>query len=83
MTKTGTLGSADAIARLKHVRRIRGLSADDLARLCGMSRSVIANMESGRRGYLTVDDLNVMCEALGVDPIAVLSDEPLPVVATA
>jgi transcriptional regulator with XRE-family HTH domain len=57
--------------RLKTVRRVRGWSAQRLADECGVSRSVIANIENGRKRDVTVDELVAFVAALRV-PVSVL-----------
>lgn len=40
-----------------------------------LNRSVIANIESGRRPYVTVDELLVLASALKVSPLSLLTPE--------
>lgn len=59
-------------SRLAQYRRLAGLSARELAEQAGagLSRGVIANIESGRKRDLTVDQLIAVCHVLGVQPAA-------------
>lgn len=79
----GILSSAQVIARIRAIRQAKGMSAQQLADASGcLSRSAIANLESGRRDTLTLDEAAALCDALGVDLRVVISDEPMPVVTT-
>lgn len=73
------LSSSEVIRRLRDLRRAKGMSAQDVANVTGISRSTIANMEIGRKVSLDVDEAAAICSALGVDLRVVLSDEPMPV----
>lgn len=55
---------------LKALRNERGLTTHDLEALTGgaVTRSVIANIECGRKNDLTVGELVSLAEALGVQP---------------
>ena len=64
--------------RLRELRTRRGWSAERLAEECaregadGLNRSVIANIESGRRKYVTVDEALLLAWVLDVAPIHLL-----------
>lgn len=66
--------------RLAKYRRLAGLSARELAERAGMglSRGVIANIESGRKSDITVDQLIALSTVLGVPPVvlALPVDQP-------
>lgn len=66
--------------RLAMYRRLAGLSARELAERAGagLSRGVIANIESGRKGDLTVDQLIAVSAVLGIPPsaLALPVDQP-------
>jgi transcriptional regulator with XRE-family HTH domain len=66
--------------RLAQYRRLSGLSAQELSDKIGgmLSRSVIANIENGRKTDLTVDQLIALSWALDVPPVALALplDEP-------
>lgn len=51
-----------------------GLTASTLAKSSGLSRDVIANIESGRKNAVTVAELLTLSAALGVPPFALLVD---------
>jgi transcriptional regulator with XRE-family HTH domain len=69
--------SAEVIAQLRAIRNERKVSAQELAdrmTTAGypIKRSVIANLESGRRAEVSVDHVAIAAKALGVDPAALL-----------
>jgi len=73
------VGPVQALARrVREVRTARGWSAQEVARRCaalglpGLDRSTIANIESGRRRRVGVDELLVLALALGVAPVHLL-----------
>lgn len=62
---------------VKRHREAQDMSAQRLADRCAelgqpIPRSVLANLESGRREALSVPELLVLAEALGVPPVALL-----------
>ena len=74
---------ASAVARNVRLERAnRGWSAEDLAvrtqaTACPIPRSIIANLENGRRADVSVDELAAFAAALGMDPWSLTTDEPL------
>ena len=68
-------------ARVQELRRKRGWSAEALAEECAdlgmpaLNRSVIANIESGRRTYVSVEELLTLAYALDVAPVVYLEDD--------
>lgn len=69
---TNQIGKAVQAARKRY-----GMTAQELAEQCGylgltMKRSVIANLESGRRSSISVAEVIVMAEILGVPPITLI-----------
>lgn len=57
--------------RLAYYRKLSGLSAEGLSRkVPSMSRAVIANIESGRKRDVTLDELIALAWALDVPPVA-------------
>lgn len=76
---------ASAVAEL---RKRMDWTAEDLARECAqlgmpsLNRSVIANIESGRRKYISVDEMCCLAYALDVAPVHLLVptgvNEPAP-----
>lgn len=68
-----TQRASDGIGRrIQRYRRLAGLSARQLSELLGgdLSRGVIANLESGRKTDITVDQLFSLAIALNVPPVA-------------
>ncbi|MGC9473272.1 helix-turn-helix domain-containing protein [Streptomyces sp. WG4] len=62
---------------MRRYRDLRGMSAQQLSDRCGelglpIARSVLANFESGRRPTLSVAELLVLAEALGVPPTSLV-----------
>lgn len=74
--------------RIKWLRSRRGWSGADLATELqdlgiNWSQSIVANLESGRRPYVTVDELFALARALGVSPMALVGmDDPEAAIAT-
>lgn len=69
--------TAAVVAELRALRMELKVSAQELAdrmTQCGypIKRSVIANLESGRRAEVSVDHVAIAAKALGVDPAAIL-----------
>jgi transcriptional regulator with XRE-family HTH domain len=58
--------------RIAEYRRLAGLSARDLAEAAGMglTRGVVANIESGRKSDISVDQLIAIAFVLGIPPVA-------------
>lgn len=72
-------GSTRTIAqRVQYLRRMRGWSAATLAERCAeaglpaLNRSVLANLECGRRAHVTTDELLVLALVLEVAPVHLL-----------
>ncbi len=59
--------------RLRHMRKQRGLSQEQLAALAGLDRTYVSSCEAGRRNATsrTIDRLSA---ALEIDPAALVSD---------
>lgn len=73
MLSSMTIRASDQIGkRIAEYRRLAGLSARELAERAGtgLTRGVIANLESGRKSDLTVDQLLAISATLGVPPMA-------------
>src|SRR4051794_30252810 len=74
-------------ARVKQLRKEQGLSAQKLADRCAeaggrdlATRSVIANLESGRRDTVSIDEVFVLAFALNVAPVhLVIPTDAVPV----
>jgi transcriptional regulator with XRE-family HTH domain len=67
---TQNRSSRDFGKRLTKYRKLAGMTAQQLSDALGgeLSRSVIANIESGRKSDVTVDQLLALAWALGVPP---------------
>jgi transcriptional regulator with XRE-family HTH domain len=60
--------------RVAKYRKLEGMSAQKLAEESGLTRSVITNIENGRRDDLTVTELLKISGALRVPPAAIMFD---------
>ncbi|TQO20320.1 helix-turn-helix protein [Rhodoglobus vestalii] len=62
--------------RIAHYRKLAKLSAEELAERAGfgLTRSIIANLENGRKEDLTVRQLIAVAFVLGVTPAALVFD---------
>lgn len=72
--------AANLIANVRRLRTERGWSAATLSSAISdlgvpMTRSLLANIEAGRRGYISVDELMAFAVALEVTAVDLLSDE--------
>ena len=56
---------------LRRVRRVRGLSQDDIAALSGVNRAYVSDMERGKRN-IGIDCLGRIAAALGVPAASLL-----------
>ena len=70
---TQSLG--DLIARY---RRAEGLSARELAERASLTRSVVANIENGRKTDITIREWLSLAQALRVPPTSLLADVEQP-----
>lgn len=80
-SQAGPVGAAVA-RNMRTIRNARGWSASELATRiaiagCAMGRSVIANLESGRRAVVTVDELAALGVAFDVEPWSLTTDTPI------
>lgn len=64
--------AAQVIAAIRRKRRDLEWSQHSLAAAAGMHRSVIANMETGHRESITVDEMCALAAALNVTPASLL-----------
>jgi len=64
----------DLGSRLRRLRRQRGLTQDELAVAVGVSRSAVAQWESGRSGQAT-SHLRRLAEALGIQVNDLMHDQ--------
>lgn len=66
--------AAVVASRVKELRKDKGWSAADLVAKCeargltGLTRSIVANLESGRRAYVTVEELFTFATVFDVPP---------------
>ncbi|HYI10969.1 MAG TPA: helix-turn-helix transcriptional regulator [Thermoanaerobaculia bacterium] len=57
----------DLVLKLREIRRLRGLSQKDVARMSGVGEKTISSFETGQRiGSLKLDQLRKMLNAYGV-----------------
>ncbi|HKW93133.1 MAG TPA: helix-turn-helix domain-containing protein [Methylomirabilota bacterium] len=71
--------SAEVIAKLRALRKFQKVSAQTLAdRMTELGypiqRTVIANLETGRRSEVSIDHLVIAAQALGTTAMAILSE---------
>jgi transcriptional regulator with XRE-family HTH domain len=69
--------TADLAERVRRLRERQGMSAQDLADRCTalgfpVQRSVLANLENGRRAQVSVGEVLVLARALNVSPVTLL-----------
>jgi len=74
--------SSDVIAKLRTLRKIRKVSAQQLSDLMAelgypVARTVIANLENGRRAEVSIDHVVIAAQALGVRVETLLGAEPI------
>ena len=56
---------------VRHHRKLKGLTQEQLALECGMERSYVSDLERGQRNP-TVKALGRLSDALGIEPKALL-----------
>lgn len=70
--------SGDAlIARFRAIRKHQRMSLEDLADACGLSRSILANLETGRSKSMSIDQAQAIAGGLGVDLLECMRSEGL------
>lgn len=70
---------AQAIAlRIKELREATGLSQQEVAMRAGLSMSLVAKIEQGKKGDPRASTLLALSQALGVPPGRLLEGLPLP-----
>ncbi|TGE37192.1 XRE family transcriptional regulator [Desulfosporosinus fructosivorans] len=62
--------------RLKEIRLTKGLSAVELSQRSGVARSLISQLETGKRQSTGIDTIYRLAQALEVSPTLFLNDEP-------
>lgn len=70
-----------AQAEIRRLRKARGWSQTTLAEICqraglNWDRSILANVESGRRASLTVHEATVIAKIFGVTLMSLLREGP-------
>lgn len=73
--------AAQVAANVRILRKRHRLSATAVADRTGelgfpVPRSVIANLETGRRDHVSVDELVVLAKVFEIDPVVLLTDLP-------
>lgn len=58
-------------ARIKEIREVTGMTQDELATRCAVSRGTIANIETGRQ-EVTLLQFETLAGAFGITPKALL-----------
>lgn len=62
---------------LREIRKNKALSAAELSQKSGVARSLISQLESGKRQSTSVDTLYRLAQALEVPIASLLTEEPL------
>jgi transcriptional regulator with XRE-family HTH domain len=62
-------------SRLRQIRQVKGLSQEELADRAGLHRTYVGSVERGERN-ISIDNIEVIAKALGVDIIELLKKEP-------
>jgi transcriptional regulator with XRE-family HTH domain len=76
--KRGKAGDKDVVLKvdLDKLKKWRGdRTYDEVAKLCGMSRSMFFMIESGDRSDIRISTLGKIARAMGVEPEALLKEE--------
>lgn len=76
MTTKSATPLTTAIARILKTKRAVDLnmSQPELARRSAITQAQISRIEQGERTYITTDELDALCAALGLDPVTVLAE---------
>jgi transcriptional regulator with XRE-family HTH domain len=59
---------------LRHLRRERALSQQDLTRITGVAQATLSDLEGGKRGA-RASTLRKLADALGVEPRELMTEE--------
>jgi transcriptional regulator with XRE-family HTH domain len=78
MTKECEATTPTIVRAIVEARKRQGLSGPDLAQRTGgvVSHSTLANLETGRKRIISVDEVITLARALGLPPIALLYPRP-------
>jgi len=76
VSKKGGMPVLDIGKKLKEIRLTKGLSAMELSHLSGVARSLISQLETGKRQSTGIDTICRLALALEVSPTVFLSSEP-------
>ncbi len=61
-------------SRLRQIRRIKGLSQEELANRAGLHRTYVGSVERGERN-ISIDNMQCLANALEIDIIELLKEE--------
>ena len=76
ISKSVSSGARKVFAkRLRQLRQVRGLSQETLADLAGLHRTYVGSIERCERN-VSIDNMERLARALGVDIVELLRDEP-------
>ena len=78
MNQARTLGD-----RVREARRRRGLTQRDLARLSGLSLSLVRKLEQDERGDIRIETAHKLAASLGVRTTTLIGDRHLPALSPA
>lgn len=65
------------VARFRAIRKARRISAQTISDATGISRSVLAKIEMGRRSPYSYEEARLIAGALDVDLRQAITDEPM------
>lgn len=82
MTVTPGALTATVVANMRRLRKARGWSAQRLTEAVtaagiAWDRSIVANLENGRRSTVSVDELAALARVLDVEPPWSLTETPI------
>lgn len=76
VSKKGGMPVLELGKRLKEIRLAKGLSAMELSQRSGVARSLISQLETGKRQSTGIDTIYRLAHALEVSPTLFLNNEP-------
>lgn len=71
------LTSRQLVDRFRTIRKLRRMSVQTISDITGIPRTVLTNLEVGRRDMFTIDEACAVANALNVDLLACLQPEPM------